>query len=77
MTGAASSLAIVTWSWPGAIVAFCGADSLSAKVSGLSGVVSPTTATGTVLAVSPGANVSVPVAGVKSEPAAALPGTVA
>ena len=57
--------------------AFTGAASVTVKVSSFSSLVSFTTVTGTVSLTSPGANVTVPVAAVKSVPAVAVPAAVA
>src|SRR4051794_2638997 len=64
MSGAASSLAIVTSVRPSATCAAGEASSRSEKVSFGSKAVSPATSTVTVLLVSPGAKVSDPAAGV-------------
>ena len=61
---AVSSFVIVAVADPCAILAFAGFESVTVNVSFPSTLVSPATVTGIVFSVSPGRNVSVPLAGV-------------
>jgi hypothetical protein len=72
-----SSLLIVSVPAPFAIFAFTAFDSDTVDVSSGSMLVSPVTLTGIVFDVSPGPNVSVPLAAAKSLPAFAVPSAVA
>ncbi len=68
MLGTPSSLTMVPWPVPSAMVAFAGLLRFTAKVSSASAAVSPVTLTVTCCMVTPGVNVRVPLAGTKSSP---------